>query len=140
MSTRPHADLSPVTQGTPPDGSAREVVFEPTAEKPTRQTGRVKFDGLRCDLGRVIDMSAKGIGLISRHSLHDRVGEMIGFRVSAKWCKPFVLGGEIRWSRRVGFMKHHIGIAFVNLSDKQHRRLNDLARGIGSREYGWSKL
>jgi hypothetical protein len=36
-------------------------------------------------------------------------------------------------------MKHHIGIAFVNLTPEQRRRLNELAAGVGSREYGWSK-
>lgn len=84
-------------------------------------------------------MSATGIGVISKRSMADQIGRSIGFRISAPWCQPFVLGGQIRYSSRIGFRKHHVGIAFVNLTPETRARINELAAGIGSREYGWSK-
>lgn len=121
-------------------GLAHQPLEDAAAAKAARQSGRVRFEGLKCDLGQIVDMSAKGMGVISRSSFADQVGSTIGFRISARWCEPFILGGEVRWSRRLGFMKHHVGIAFVNLTPEQRQRLNELAAGIGSREYGWSKL
>ncbi len=102
-----------------------------------RRTGRVRFEDLRCDLGRIVDMSASGIGIVSRTSMSDRVGTMVGFRVWAPWCQKFVVGGEVRYSKRLGFMKHHVGMAFVNLPPETMRRLNELPAGAGSLEYGW---
>ena len=120
--------------------AAHEPPPDAEASTPARQSGRVRFDGLKCDLGRIVDMSSSGMGVISRSAMTEHVGTTIGFKISARWCEPFVLAGQVRWSRKVGFMKHHIGLAFVNLTPDQRRRLNELAAGIGSREYGWSKL
>ena len=114
------------------------MAMTPNQAQVSRQTGRVRFEDLRCDLGRIVDMSAEGVGVIARSSMADRIGTMIGFKVSAPLCEKFVLGGEVRYSKRVGFRKHHIGIAFVNLPPQTRARLNELAAGAGSREYGWA--
>ena len=75
-----------------------------------RSAGRVHAGQLKCNLGRVLDLSSGGVRLLSRRKLRgwheitlaDRDG---GVRIEA----------EVRWSRRHGLWKHEIGLQFLNV-------------------------
>ncbi len=75
-----------------------------------RSAVRFKLGQLKCNLGRVLDLSSGGLRLLSwrklkgRHeiTLFDRDG---GVRIEA----------EVRWSRRHGLFKHEIGLQFLNV-------------------------
>ncbi len=75
-----------------------------------RRSVRVNVRQLKCNLGRVLDLSSGGVRLLSRRKLKgwheitlcDRDG---GVRLEA----------EVRWSKRRGLFKHEIGLQFLNV-------------------------
>ncbi len=75
-----------------------------------RSAGRLIVGELKCNLGRVLNLSSGGVRLFSRRKLRgcheitlfDRDG---GVRIEA----------EVRWSKRHGLWKHEIGLQFLNV-------------------------
>ncbi len=75
-----------------------------------RRAVRFKLGELKCNLGRVLDLSSGGVRLLCWRkltgrrelTLFDRDG---GVRVQA----------EVRWTRRRGLLKHEMGLQFVNV-------------------------
>ncbi len=99
-----------------------------------RSAVRFKLGQLKCNLGRVLDLSSGGVRLLCRRKLRgrheltlfDRDG---GVRVEA----------EVRWSRRLGLWKHEIGLQFFNVSSDiavqlttlfSKHRIKDLRRAL----------
>ena len=80
------------------------------ADPEGRSAVRVKVRQLKCNLGRVLDISSGGVRLLSRRKLRgwheirlfDRDGSV---RIDA----------EVRWSRPHGLWKHEIGLQFFNV-------------------------
>lgn len=97
---------------SPSDGDrAIQQVINCSYPGPERR-GAVRFQlgELKCNLGRVLDLSSGGVRLLRRRklkgrhelTLFDRDG---GVRVEA----------EVRWTRRLGLFKHEMGLQFVNV-------------------------
>lgn len=88
-----------------------------------RKFGRLKAgDTLACSRGKVLDLSAGGLRLLSRRKLKGLVG-------MALWD---VNGGlklyaEVVWSRRLGFRRHEIGMRFVDVTPELAADLTTLA-------------
>ncbi len=79
-------------------------------------------DTLACTRGKVLDLSAGGLRLLSRRKLKGIVG-------IALWD---VNGGlklyaEVVWSRRLGFRRHEIGMRFVDVTPELAADLTTLA-------------
>ncbi|MEE9131821.1 MAG: PilZ domain-containing protein [Phycisphaerales bacterium] len=92
------------------DRAIQQVINCPYPGPERRRSVRFKLGELKCNLGRVLDLSSGGVRLLhwrrlkGRHeiTLYDRDG---GVRVEA----------EIRWTRRLGLFKHEMGLQFVNV-------------------------
>lgn len=98
-------------QVRPDAAKAIQRAIERAAAGPEyRRAGRVTVGQLKCNLGRVLDLSSGGVRLLRRRklkgrhelTLFDRDG---GVRVEA----------EVRWSRRLGLWKHEVGLQFINV-------------------------
>ncbi len=86
-----------------------------------RSSIRVNVRQLKCNLGRVLDLSSGGVRLLSRRKLRgwheitlaDSDG---GVRIEA----------EVKWSRRLGLWKHEIGLQFLNVTPDVATKLTKL--------------
>ena len=75
-----------------------------------RRAVRVNLQQLKCNLGRVLDLSSCGARLLSRRklkgwheiTLFDTDG---GVRIKV----------EVKWSKRLGLWKHEIGLEFLSV-------------------------
>ena len=88
----------------------QRAIDRASAGAQNRRAGRINVGELTCDLGRLVDVSAGGVRLISRHKLSGRheialFDEDGGVRIEA----------EVRWSKRHGLVKHEIGLQFLNV-------------------------
>ncbi len=91
-------------------GAVQRATDRSYAGAERRRAVRVNVRQLKCNLGRVLDLSSGGVRLLSRRKLRgwheitlfDRDG---GVRIEA----------EVRWSKRHGLWKHEIGLQFVNV-------------------------
>ncbi len=87
-----------------------------------RKTGRLKEGWtLSCSLGRVRDLSAGGMRLVSRRRLRGKLELDLwdinrGVRVRA----------EVVWTKRLGFRRHEVGLKFRDLSPDLVRDLTAL--------------
>jgi len=85
----------------------------------SRRYGRLKDPGVRCSLGPVIDLSAGGVRVLSKHRLKGRVdavfdtgnGPRLGVRAKIAWC------------RRMGFRSYLVGLQFEDLPLSSAKRL-----------------
>ena len=92
------------------DRATQRVTDRSYAGPERRSAVRVDVRQLKCNLGRVLDLSSGGVRLLCRRKLRgrheitlfDRDG---GVRVEA----------EVRWSRRLGLWKHEVGLQFLNV-------------------------
>ncbi len=99
----------------------QRAVDRASAGLENRSAGRVHAGQLKCNLGRVFDLSSGGVRLLSRRKLRgwqeitllDKDG---GLRIEA----------EVRWSKRHGLWKHEIGLEFLNVPSDIAVRLTTL--------------
>ncbi len=87
-----------------------------------RRAVRVNVRQLKCNQGRVLDISSRGARLISRRKLRGRheiklFDSDVGLRIEA----------EVKWSRRHGLWKHEIGLQFPNVPSDIATKLTTLA-------------
>ena len=87
-----------------------------------RRAGRVHVKQLKCNLGRVLELSSGGVRLLSRRKLRGRheiklFDSDVGLRIEA----------EVKWSRRHGLWKHEIGLQFPNVPSDIATKLTTLA-------------
>lgn len=99
----------------------QRAIDRASAGPQNRRAGRVIVGALKCDVGRVLDVSATGVRLLSRHKLTGRAeinlfDEDGGVRLEA----------EVRWSKRHGLVKHQIGLQFLNVPPDVAAKLSAL--------------
>ncbi len=90
--------------------------------KERRKHARVCPEGLLCDVGEVLNISAGGVRLLTKRALKDPV-ELRFWRGK----DGVVLSATIVWSRREGFRQHVIGLQFADPSQVQIQKLMDIA-------------
>ena len=75
-----------------------------------RSAGRVHAGQLKCNLGRVLDLSSGGVRLLSRRKLR-------GWHVLTLFDRDgdVHIDVEVRWSKRRGLWKHEIELQFHNV-------------------------
>jgi len=104
-----------------------------------RICGRLLTEQLETDVGRVVNLSASGMRVVTRHSLKGRIGESIEVSLGETGA---IVKGQIVWARRTGFRKHVAGIRFIELADADRSRLTRLAQnavflpGLGNQNVG----
>jgi hypothetical protein len=87
-----------------------------------RSRGRVRQQGVVCDLGVVLDLSAGGMRVLSTRG-HD--GQM-NIRI---WTikDSVTVRADVVWSKRVGFRRHLVGLKFVAMSESDAAALSTIA-------------
>lgn len=86
-----------------------------------RRAVRVDVRQLKCNLGRVLDISSGGVRLLSRRKLSG--GHVI--RLFDRDSDVHI-DVEVRWSRRLGLWKHEIGLQFLNVTSEIAANLTKL--------------
>lgn len=103
---------------------------EPSGARPPnrRRCGRFRQQSLRCNLGRIVDVSATGL----------RLRRCWPMRKGATWSiavKDHALGGplvgRVTWCRRVGFFAHEVGMEFVDVQPQVAHELATVAGCAG---------
>ncbi|MCZ6611321.1 MAG: PilZ domain-containing protein, partial [Planctomycetota bacterium] len=76
-----------------------------------RKSGRLNQETVACNLGSVINLSAGGMGLLSRRRLNGTLSiELWDTRRGLR------LRGKVAWFRRIGFLKHEFCVKFLNIT------------------------
>jgi hypothetical protein len=79
-----------------------------------REAGRVLVNGdVRCNLGRIVDLSATGMRLQSPR----RLANVHMVEISTRSI-TLQLPAEVVWCRRVGFRRHLAGLRFLEVDDR----------------------
>jgi hypothetical protein len=96
-----------------------------------RVTGRVVIEStLTCNIGRVLDLSAGGLSVMSRKPLAGVVLLEIGDSDGGIRCEAKVVR-----SRRLGFFRHEIGLQLPPLSDGDRATLTRLSSAHRDRRF-----
>ena len=101
----------------------------PPKEARSRAAGRVRCQMTFCDLGEVVDLSAKGARVRSRRRLRLEAGQPISLTIDGL-DGPIEVRGKVAWARRAGFFKHEVGVEFDELGTGVSRALAALARTV----------
>jgi hypothetical protein len=96
-----------------------------------RAIGRRAARSLRCDLGKVLDLSADGMRVETRTV--PRGPQRIELYALDKSLQ---VRGRVAWTRSLGGFRHEVGIAFTSVSRRKARELDALAK----RDHGRSFL
>ncbi len=91
-------------------GAVRRATDRSYAGPERRRAVRVNVRQLKCNLGRVRDISSRGARLLSRRKLR-------GWHVMRLFDRDgdVHVDVEVRWSRRLGLFKHEIGLKFLRV-------------------------
>ena len=103
------------------DRAIQRVINDSYAGPERRRAVRVNVRQLKCNLGRVLDISSRGARLISRRKLR-------GWHVIRLFDRDgdVHIDVEVRWSRRHGLWKHEIGLQFLNVQSDIAAKLTAL--------------
>ena len=92
-----------------------------------RRHGRLRSEILRCGLGKVVDLSASGMRVLSKGAPFLDVGKTVktdlvfgGQKLSVK--------AQLNWVNKEGFRKYHMGFEFLDVTPQTRRGLVDMAR------------
>ena len=87
-----------------------------------RKSGRLPQDALACNLGIVLDISAGGMRILCTRPPRKRVRVRLhGYKL------PAPLIAVRAWSKRIGLLKHRVGLRFENVSPALAHRLTAIA-------------
>jgi hypothetical protein len=99
-------------------------IATPEEEDERRVAGRFPVERVQCDQGRIRDLSRTGVRLERRGRLSsDRPVTVMmsdGEAVVTVDC-------EVRWERKLGFMKWEYGLRFLDLSEGDARLVTRIA-------------
>jgi len=88
-----------------------------------RLAGRLLQDGLDCNLGPVLDLSAGGLRVLSKRP---REGELTvhldGFDLTLK------LQAKVVWTTRHGFRRHEVGLELLHVDEEMAQILSRISR------------
>ncbi|MBI1338449.1 MAG: hypothetical protein GC164_16020 [Phycisphaera sp.] len=97
-------------------------------QKNDRRHGRLRAEMLTATgLGEVIDLSASGMRLEVVGKCRLEVENQIEMTLSSNDVKVHIKG-LVRWVRKAGLRKSHVGIEFIDPSDEDRKNILALAR------------
>lgn len=96
-------------------------------EQERRRHGRLLCEDLRCNLGKILDLSASGMRVFRKGGAVAKVGDKIHLVIEYLDASMKVGVVTVR-ADKVGFRKHMYGFQFIDLTDQQKTRLAALAR------------
>lgn len=95
-----------------------------------RRFGRLKQQGLSCNLGEILDVCGEGVRIRSWRKRSTNT--LVTIRLTS-YPLPGKLLGVVMWSKRIGFFKHDVGIQFHDADPETVRRLSSIAGCAGTR-------
>jgi hypothetical protein len=98
-----------------------------------RRTGRISPEGVQCDLGKVVDLSAGGLKLSGKGPQPGRVGDKVSLRLDWGMGKLDFEGVITRVERR-WFFGWVVGVKFENLTPARKQALSKAAMLAASGE------
>jgi len=104
-----------------------------------KAAGRFRAQNLRSRMGPVIDLSISGMAVLCTRWCERIVGEQSTIWVCMHRGEKFEFRVQIRWSHKLGFRRHKVGLSFVDLTPQQRMLLTDFGSRAGSHEFGWGK-
>jgi c-di-GMP-binding flagellar brake protein YcgR len=96
-----------------------------------RMRGRMRQQGVTCNLGVVVDLSAGGIRVLSSR----KYSGQHEIRLQAQ-DEKMTLSAEVVWTHRAGFRRHFLGLKFINMQADDVRRLTTFGIAHRLRETG----
>lgn len=106
-----------------------------TPENEKRRHGRMRCGSLRCELGRVSDVSASGMRVMAASRRGVAPGELRPVTLRSEWGTVEVQV-RVGWVKRIGWWRHEIGLQFDSLDDATRRTVFALAFRAGMRGGG----
>lgn len=94
-----------------------------------RSRGRMRCNNVISSLGPVLDFSATGVRVLSRRPLKQHPGGTVSVRIESAF-EPITLPVIVRWSRRLGFRRHEIGLEFAEVNERTRAVLSEIARSV----------
>ena len=93
-----------------------------------RHRDRRDPDWLMCSHGSVLDVSDHGLRLLSPRRLN-------GFHEIRVWDNrgSITLVAGVRWTRRLGFRRHEVGLQLTGLTPAQAEHLESIGSGMSFR-------
>jgi len=111
------ADI-PAMRFDPQAGISRLVKAAPAR----RKQGRLEQESLVSSLGKVLDLSAGGMRVLTRKSPKDVINiELRGLGDN------ITLAVQVVWSKKIGLMKYEVGLVFLDVSPENAKKLTNLA-------------
>lgn len=104
-----------------------------------KAAGRFRAQNLRSRLGPVMDLSITGMAVLCTSSYERIIGEQSTIWICMHRGEKFPFQVQVRWSRKLGFRRHKVGLSFVDLTPQQRMLLTDFGSRAGSHEFGWGK-
>jgi len=91
-------------------------------EPERREQLRIQPYWINCDLGYIIDVSADGVRLLTKRRLK-------GFVRVRLWDERngFIHDAEVKWSRKIRWRQHEVGLHFVGLTPERAAQLAAIA-------------
>lgn len=93
-----------------------------------RKFGRYRPGSVRCDRGKILDVSAAGLRLESRRKLRGIVTLKLYDETD-----HLDLRAEVSWTKRLGFRRHEVGLHFADVRTEQAKKLARLVEA--ARDY-----
>ena len=90
-----------------------------------RRHGRLRPGMMWCNLGKVLDFSASGLRLATKHNLE---GEQVVVIKANE--QSMLLHGTIVWARKLGFRRYQVGIEFADVSPQDLAKLRNMGKAI----------
>ena len=94
----------------------------PPFEPERRGQRRLQPYWINCDLGYIIDVSAEGVRLLTKRRLS-------GFVRVRLWDERngFIHDAEVKWSKKIRWRQHEVGLHFVGLTPERALQLAKIA-------------
>lgn len=98
-----------------------------------RRHGRIKCQGVRCNMGDVLDISASGMRVRTR--IKPPTSERV-FAIQIEGVgEPIVVGARCVWVKRVGWFTREVGLVFEAISSESVQGLRRLAQAAAYNEF-----
>src|SRR5689334_18649223 len=102
-----------------PSSPSNESANDPSS----RRSGRVRCRMTFCDLGEIVDLSAKGARVRARRRPRGQAGDLIGVTIQGL-DGPIEVQARLAWVRRAGFFRHEFGLEFEGVTESATRALS----------------
>ncbi len=99
-----------------------------------RKAGRVRCQYVSCSLGEVRDLSSTGLRVLCKRNPSIAAGQAICFKLNTLEGAELPVTVEVAWARKAGWLKHELGMRFLDVSPELRMALLQLCRASAYNE------